>query len=161
MRVINDIIIHCSDSPDNLDIGAKEIREWHTTPKPKGNGWADIGYHYVIRLDGTIEKGRLISRAGAHCLYHNAHSIGICYVGGRHHGQKGVDTRTPAQKSSLTKLIYNLVQLYRCDIHGHCDYTTGKTCPNFDAHQEYTNIYRKIVGLPALEPEKSNKKDIK
>lgn len=157
MRVVNDIIIHCSDSPATLDIGAKEIKEWHTLPKPKGNGWADIGYHYVIRLDGTVEKGRLISRAGAHCLYHNAHSIGICYVGGKNEKGERVDTRTPAQKSSMVKLVTNLIRMYRCDVHGHRAYTDGKTCPNFNAHAEYTNIYRRIVGLDPLDgdiPEK-------
>jgi len=154
MRLINDIIVHCSDSPDDLDIGAKEIKEWHTQKPPLGNGWSDIGYHYIVRLDGTIEKGRLISKAGAHCLGHNAHSIGICYVGGRHDGKKGVDTRTKQQKGAMTKLIYNLIQMYRCDVHGHRDYTKGKTCPNFDAHAEYTNLYRKIIGLPELSPDK-------
>lgn len=147
MRVINDIIIHCSDSPDDLDIGAKEIREWHTNPKPNGNGWADIGYHYVVKLDGTIERGRLISRAGAHCYGHNAHSIGICYVGGRKGKTKGIDTRTKEQKASMLKLIYNLIQMYRCDVHSHHDYNPDKTCPNFDAHLEYTGLYEKIVGI--------------
>ena len=37
-----------------MDIGAEKIKEWHT----KGNGWSDIGYHWVIRRDGTLDKGR-------------------------------------------------------------------------------------------------------
>lgn len=148
MRVINDIIIHCADTPPGMDIGAKEIKEWHTTPKPKGNGWKDIGYHYVIRLDGTVEKGRLVSRAGAHCYGHNAHSIGICYVGGRACNGQHVDTRTKEQRAAMLKLVTNLIRMYRCDVHGHRDYDKGKDCPCFDAHAEFTNIYKREVGIP-------------
>lgn len=151
MRVINDIIVHCSGTKCKTDIGAKEIKDYHTAPKPHGQGWKDIGYHYVIRLDGTIEKGRLVSRAGAHCYGHNAHSIGVCYVGGLDQSGDEADTRTPQQKASLLKLITNLIRMYRCDVHGHHDYNRSKGCPCFDAHREYTNIYRREVGLPPLE----------
>lgn len=147
MRMINDIIIHCSATRPKVDVGAKEIRQWHTQPEPYGRGWRDIGYHYVIRLDGTIERGRPISRAGAHCVGHNAHSIGICYVGGLDDAGEAADTRTPAQKSALIKLIYNLITVYRCDVHSHHDYNSSKPCPCFDAHEEYSPIYQKIVGL--------------
>lgn len=147
MRVIKDIIIHCSSTKPKVDVGAKEIRKWHTDPPPLGRGCKDIGYHYIVRLDGTIEKGRLISRAGAHCYGHNAHSIGICYVGGLDSAGEFADTRTPAQKAAMLKLIYNLVQMYRCDIHGHNDYNKTKPCPCFDAHGEYTSIYKKVVGI--------------
>lgn len=148
MRVINDIIVHCSGTKRKVDIGVKEIKAYHTAPKPHGCGWQDIGYHYVIRLDGTIEKGRRISKAGAHCFGHNSHSIGVCYVGGLDDSGDAADTRTPEQKSALLKLITNLVRMYRCDVHGHRDYTKLKPCPCFDAHSEYTNIYRREVGLP-------------
>lgn len=147
MRVIKDIIVHCSATKPKVDIGAKEIRNYHTSPPPYGKGWKDIGYHYVVRLDGTIERGRPISRAGAHCVGHNAHSIGVCYIGGLNSSGEAEDTRTPEQKSALLKLLYNLVQMYRCDIHGHHDYNKNKPCPCFDAHAEYTKIYQKAVGL--------------
>lgn len=153
MRVINEIIIHCSGTKDKVDIGAKEIKEYHTTPPPLGRGWKDIGYHYVIRLDGTVERGRLISKAGAHCFGHNSHSIGICYVGGLNQSGQPADTRTRAQKASLLKLITNLVKVYHCDIHGHHDHNKAKDCPCFDAHKEYTNIYRRIVGIPEIKIE--------
>lgn len=147
MRMINDIIIHCSATRPKVDVGAKEIKQWHTQPEPYGRGWKDIGYHYIVRLDGTIEHGRPISRAGAHCVGHNAHSIGICYVGGLDDAGEAADTRTPAQKSALIKLIYNLITVYRCDVHSHHDYNSSKLCPCFDAHEEYSPIYQKIVGL--------------
>ena len=78
MRKINEIILHCSATPASMDIGAKEIRDWHVN----GNHWRDIGYHWVIRRDGTVEKGRPEYQVGAHCLNHNANSIGVCMVGG-------------------------------------------------------------------------------
>lgn len=71
------IIIHCSATREGQDIKAKTIKQWH-----KARGFSDIGYHYIIDLDGTIEKGRDESLVGAHCIGKNAISIGICYVGG-------------------------------------------------------------------------------
>lgn len=153
MRVINDIIIHCSATKPGVDIGALEIRRYHTSPKPLGPGYKDIGYHYIIRLDGSIELGRSVSKAGAHCIGFNAHSVGICYVGGLDQSGEYADTRTRAQKAALIKLIYNLIQMYHCDVHGHHDYNKTKPCPCFDAHKEYTNIYRRCVGLPELKDE--------
>lgn len=78
MRKITEFIIHCSATREGQDVTAADIRRWHV----KGNGWKDIGYHFVIHLDGTIELGRPIAEVGAHCAGHNAESIGICYVGG-------------------------------------------------------------------------------
>ena len=78
MRKIRKIIIHCSATKEGQDIDAKEIKKWHV----EGNGWSDIGYHYVIKLDGTVEEGRPIERSGAHTLNHNHDSIGVCYIGG-------------------------------------------------------------------------------
>lgn len=144
-RYINDIIIHCSDSPWRRDDKAKDIKAWHTAAPPLGRGWADIGYHYVIDLDGTVERGRVISRAGAHCYGHNAHSIGICYVGGRDADGRTADTRTEAQKASMLKLVTNLTAMYGCATHGHHDYDHGKDCPCFDAYAEYKNIRAQLL----------------
>ena len=49
MRIINEIIVHCSDTPEGRNDKAEDIRRWHVN----GNGWSDIGYHYVVDLDGT------------------------------------------------------------------------------------------------------------
>lgn len=78
MREINLIVVHCTYSRPSMDIGVEEIRKWHV----EGNSWTDIGYHYVIRRDGTIEDGRPIERPGAHVKGHNSNSIGIAWVGG-------------------------------------------------------------------------------
>ena len=144
-RYINEIIVHCSDSPWRRDDKAADIKRWHTLPPPKGRGWKDIGYHYVVDLDGTVERGRLISKAGAHCYGHNAHSIGICYVGGRDQKGRCADTRTPEQKAAMLKLICNLLAMYNCKVVGHRDYDSRKECPCFDAKSEYKNLAEQML----------------
>lgn len=127
MRVINEIIIHCSYTKPNMDIGVVDIRGWHIE-----RGWSDVGYHYVIRRDGTIEDGRHISIPGAHVMGRNELSIGICLVGGM--GRKGGDdcNFTFAQYDSLQQLINKLkTQFPDATIHGHREFSS-KACPCFD-----------------------------
>lgn len=142
MRLINDIIVHCSANGPSCTFGAKEITQIH-----RERGFATCGYHYVIKRDGTIERGRAISQAGAHCKGHNAHSVGVCWVGGVDKGGNPCDNRTEAQKNSLRKLLFKLVVMYRCKIHGHSDYA-NKACPCFDVHKEYDGYYNQIVLHP-------------
>lgn len=139
MRIINEIIVHCSATKEGVDYRAKHIDAWH-----KQRGWRGIGYHYVIDLDGKIETGRVISQAGSHCLGHNAHSIGICYIGGLDKQGHPKDTRTPAQKAALLKLITKLTQLYHCKVSGHRDYAK-KDCPCFNAREEYGGILQQVI----------------
>ena len=61
MRPINRIIIHCTATPEGRDVTIGEVRKWHVV-----RGWRDVGYHYLIRLDGTVETGRPIEQVGAH-----------------------------------------------------------------------------------------------
>lgn len=137
MRKITEIIVHCSDTPEGRDDKAADIRRWHV----QNNGWADIGYHYVIDLDGTIEAGRDIETIGAHCKGHNPNSIGICYVGGRDKNTlEAKDTRTDAQKASLVLLLKYLRSRYpQARIYGHRDFS-DKACPCFDAKTEYKDL---------------------
>ena len=62
---------------EGRDVKTSEIKRWHV----EDNGWRDIGYHFVIELDGSIHKGRAVGTSGAHIVGEN-HNIGICYVGG-------------------------------------------------------------------------------
>ena len=62
------------------DTSAAAIRRFHMAPPPKGNGWLDIGYHFVVRKDGRVEQGRPVTRAGAHTEGAND-TIGICVTG--------------------------------------------------------------------------------
>jgi len=134
MRKINAIVIHCSDTLATADIGAKEIRAWHTAPPPAGNGWADIGYHYVIRRDGTVEAGRPVDRPGAHVMGYNANSLGLCLVGGRGDCGRPENNYTPAQWAALKALVIGLLKTYPgAIIKGHRDYpNVPKACPCFE-----------------------------
>ncbi len=135
MRNINKIIIHCADTPEGRDDRAADIKRWHLA-----RGFNDIGYHYVIDLDGTIEPGRPIETAGAHCTGHNENSIGICYIGGADKERKPKDTRTDAQKASLLLLLKYLRAKYpEAKIYGHRDFA-NKACPCFDAREEYKDL---------------------
>ncbi len=132
---ITHIIIHCSAVRPHQTSSAAQIDRWH-----KQRGWWCIGYHYVVRRDGTIEKGRDERTPGAHTLGMNHCSIGICYEGGLDAEGKPADTRTPQQKESLLQLLRTLLQRYpRATIHGHREYAR-KACPCFDAKEEYKNL---------------------
>lgn len=108
MRRITEIIIHCSATPEGKDFTVDDIRRWHLA-----RNFADIGYHYVIYRDGSVHKGRAENIAGAHCLGHNANSMGICYIGGvAKDGKTPKDTRTPQQKQALRQLVQQLQFVY-------------------------------------------------
>ena len=115
-----------------------------------------IGYHYVIDLDGKVEVGRPLTMTGAHCKGWNDHSIGICYVGGLDIFGNSKDTRTPAQKKSMSELVQNLMDTYPTivrvlghrdtspDLNGDCKITPNewiKDCPCFDVQAEFPISY--------------------
>ena len=100
MRKISLIVIHCSATREGQVITAADIERMH-----RQRGFATIGYHRFVRLDGTIERGRPDEVPGAHVQGHNIDSIGICYAGGLDKDGKAKDTRTQAQKASLLKLV--------------------------------------------------------
>lgn len=136
MRTINEIIVHCSATPEGKKFTSKDIEKWHLK-----RGFKKIGYHYVVLLDGTVETGRKEFEVGAHCEGHNTKSIGICYIGGLNiTGKAPKDTRTPEQKKALMTLLINLKEKYpKAVIHGHRDFA-NKACPSFDATSEYKDI---------------------
>lgn len=135
MRSISFIIIHCSAVMPWQRSSAADIDRWH-----KARGWSRIGYHYVVRRDGAIERGRPEDHVGAHCKGHNAHSIGVCYEGGLDADARPTDTRTPEQKATLLSLLRSLKKSYPTAlIVGHS--TLSRThCPCFDAVKEYEDV---------------------
>ena len=145
-RTIHYLVVHCSATPEGRDHTAKDIDLWH-----RQRGFNEIGYNYIIRLDGTIEQGRDVDKIPAHVEGYNKDSIGICYIGGcEPHGQlvknqviyQAKDTRTPAQKEALIKLLKELKKLYPdAMIQGHRDFLgVKKACPCFNAKDEYKDI---------------------
>lgn len=131
MRNINQIIIHCTATKAGRAVAVKEIDSWH-----RSRGFRGIGYHYVIGLDGKVERGRDESVAGAHCKGHNSHSIGVCYVGGLDAAGKSADTRTQAQRKSLQQTVAMLLRRYPgATVHGHYEFA-NKACPCFNVKSD-------------------------
>lgn len=135
-RNIKEIIVHCSATPEGKDFTVSDIKRWHLQ-----RGFSDIGYHWVVYRDGTIVSGRPESISGAHCTGHNSISIGVCYIGGcASDGKTPKDTRTPAQKDALIKILKSLKSRYaKASIHGHREFA-NKACPSFDAKKEYSYL---------------------
>lgn len=128
MRKISKIVLHCTASPDYMDIGFKEINDWH-----KQRGWASssgisCGYHYIIRRNGEIERGRPDSEIGAHAYGVNSVSLGVVWV--------GTDKISPEQEKSMSGLLHLLIGKYNLnieDVDGHNEAVkTDKTCPNLN-----------------------------
>lgn len=135
------IAIHCSATGPKQDFGAADIDKWH-----RAKGWKCIGYHYVIRRNGTVEEGREETTIGAHVENWNSVSIGVCMVGGvdANDPKKAVNNFTPEQFASLKQLLVDLKIRYpSAIIQGHRDFPkVAKACPCFSVAE-----WLKTVGL--------------
>lgn len=157
MNTIDSIIIHCSATKAGQDFRAKDIDKMH-----RARNFTQIGYNYIIELDGTIEKGRPLTIDGAHCLGYNNHSVGICYIGGLDQNGRPADTRTPAQKEAIRKLVGDLCKQYEIiEVLGHRDTSPDinnngivessewiKRCPCFEVRDEFENFMRPVIIRP-------------
>lgn len=127
------IAVHCSATATQ-SVTAAMIDKWH-----RKNGWACIGYHYVIRRDGTVEEGRDEAVVGAHVAGFNEVSVGICMVGGvdANDHTKAQNNFTPEQFNSLKQLLIDLKVRYpQATIQGHRDFPgVKKACPSFDVRE--------------------------
>ena len=85
MRKLNEIIVHCTATRPEwmvsrpLSDKVTEVKRWHV----QDNGWADIGYHYLVDRGGAIATGRPLGKVGAHVRGRNTGSIGIALIGGQ------------------------------------------------------------------------------
>lgn len=131
-RPINKLIVHCSYTPPSMDIGADTIRGWHVDE----NDWRDIGYHYVIRRDGEIERGRNEAVAGAHTYGQNMDSLGVCLVGGKAEDDERPECNfTAAQFAALAGLIREIRSRWSAiKVTGHNDWAS-RACPTFNARE--------------------------
>lgn len=142
-RPVSRVFLHCSASDNPLHDCISAIRGWHVD----GNGWRDVGYHYFIQSDGTIQQGRDLELIPAAQVGHNTGSIAICL-----HGL--TESRfTGAQRNALFNLCQRIDHTYRTPrasalaqyaweqtvtFHGHCE-VSNKTCPVFD-YKEWLSL---------------------
>ena len=133
MRPLDKIILHCSATREGQHITVETMRQWHLK-----RGWKDIGYHYVIYIDGSVHKGRPIEQVGAHTKGQNTGSIGICYVGGvEKDGKTPKDTLNELQETAMVNLIKALREEYGdMTLHGHNEYA-AKACPSFKVYEKF------------------------
>jgi len=98
---------------------AQDIHQWHLN-----NGWAGIGYHYFVRKDGSIYRGRPRDALGAHCQGWNDWSVGICAE-----GDYMTETMPQAQENAIIELCHELLSIYSsAQIVGHRD-LNATSCP--------------------------------
>lgn len=134
MKKIRRVIIHCSATPEGRDVTSVDIRRWHIN-----RGWNDIGYHYVIRLDGTLEYGRSPTVQGAHVKGQNEDSLGVCYIGGMRDGE-AADTMTQSQEDTMRELMCSLRLVFGdIEFSGHNEYSS-KRCPSFNVKERFENF---------------------
>lgn len=157
MKTIDAIIIHCSATRAGQDLRAKDIDRMH-----RARGFNQIGYNYVVDLDGTVENGRALTINGAHCLGYNDHSVGICYIGGLDENGQPADTRTDQQKAAIRELVATICKDYPIiEVLGHRDTSPDlndngiiepcewiKMCPCFEVRDEFENFMRPVIIKP-------------
>lgn len=126
-RVINKVFVHCSASENEAHDDVSVIKQWHLA-----RGWSDVGYHFYIKKNGLIQKGRPLHVVPAAQKGHNTGSIAICLG--------GLKEFTEAQFDSLRELCDTIrKEMPHVTFHGHCEVEPNKTCPVFD--------YKKVLGL--------------
>lgn len=128
------IAIHSAATKASMDIGKREIDSWH-----RARGFLGIGYHFVIKRDGTVEEGRPHDTVGAHVSGHNHNSLGICMAGGIDNKGKPENNFTDAQFHALKVLLAGLTNLYpEAKVQGHGEFSgTATACPSFKASEWY------------------------
>lgn len=126
-RKITRLIIHCTATPDGREHTIDDITRWH-----KARGFNEIGYHYVIYIDGSLRLGRALDKMGAHTLNLNANSIGLCYVGGTDNRQLPKDTRNTLQLRTMAEFVHDTIKTYPDIIVSGHNQHANKACPSFD-----------------------------
>lgn len=120
---------------------ADDIHRWH-----KGRGWAGIGYHFFVRKDGSVYRGRPQNTVGAHAGGANSDSIGICFEG----NYEKEKTMPAAQKQAGAELVAYIKKHYGISkVQGHSD--VGSTaCPG--RHFPFDEIANGVIDAAKEEP---------
>jgi len=138
VRDIKRIILHCTATKEGAHVDVDTITKWH-----KARKFSDIGYHYVIYLDGSINQGRPVYTQGAHTRSNNKDSVGIAYVGGLDNNGKTKDTMNVKQEIAFVRIVDCLrILLGDLTIHGHNEFS-NKTCPNFNVQDKFSFLKNK------------------
>jgi N-acetyl-anhydromuramyl-L-alanine amidase AmpD len=137
-REITEVVAHWTGTYNNQDIGSEEVHEWHLA-----RGWSGIGYHYIIRRDGRIQRGRPLNQQGAHAgdNGHNRYSIGVSMAGGYNcpsgtanpNSYISADSLTSQQMDSFNEFMRAFYEVWPGgQAWGHVDTDTkGKVDPGF------------------------------
>ena len=140
MRNIKEIILHCTQTPNNASVGAM-IKYWK-----EDLGWKSLGYHYIILPTGHVVNLEPIEKAANGAKGHNKNGLHIAYVGGAedYNYNTWIDNRTDEQKESMKKLVEEAKAAHpKAKILGHCDVTDAKECPAFDVKEEFKYLNKK------------------
>lgn len=153
-KITDAIVIHCTATPEGREHKLEEIRNWH-----RARGFEDIGYHYLIGLNGEVKSGRSEELEGAHCPDGgmNRRSVSVCYVGGVDRSGRPKDTRTTEQKLAMESLVRRLMakfQIRKERVYGHNEFAR-KACPSFDVRawvRSFACLLVSVVMMTACSP---------
>ena len=141
MKKLQLLCLHCTATPAGRSVTSKMIREWHTSPLPKGRGWKQVGYSDMIHLNGMVEnlvpynEDQYVDpweiTNGAVGI--NTISRHVVYVGGMTaDNKKPMDTRTDAQLSAMKAYVLRTIEKHPdIKVAGHNQFAP-KACPSFD-----------------------------
>ena len=117
-----------------MDVGVQWVDKLH-----RARGWSQCGYHYFVKRDGKVQRGRPVFIQGAHVKGHNEYTVAICYAGGVDENNKPEDNLTDKQRASIVKLVGNLRRVFGwMDLKGHNDFpNVRKACPSFNTVSKF------------------------
>jgi N-acetylmuramoyl-L-alanine amidase len=129
MRVIENIVVHCTANQPTATVEII-LKYWKEVLK-----WKSPGYHKIIAADGTVTTLAPDTAICNGVANHNSNSLHVSYIGGIEKNGNPKDTRTPAQKAALLKVVSAWKKEYpKARVLGHRDFPgVAKACPSFDA----------------------------
>ena len=155
MRTITRIILHCSASVAGVNLSGNDIKCMHCNPvRLGGRGWRNPGYHYVVRLDGTIDQILDVTHVANGVKGYNQESVHICYVGGLMKKEQGkgesekslpaklvpANTMTSKQRAAIVALLLDLHKKFpQAKLYGH-NQLAAKACPSFKVKEEFPEM---------------------